>query len=82
MTSSPEILKHYDIRGIHVPDGELPPPRMDCNLWCQQSESSIQVSLFMRALLRLYEIPYTDKTSYFQLACTLRIYLARLCATY
>jgi hypothetical protein len=60
--------EYYAIQGIPVKEGQPLPLRQECNVWAKDSETSIQVSLFIRALQKFYDIPYDQKLSYFQVA--------------
>lgn len=58
----------YPITGIPVEAGEPLPQRRDCKVWASDYENSIQVSLFIRALRKFYNIDYQDDKSYFRIA--------------
>jgi tyrosinase len=63
---------NYDfvcIQGIPVPAGQSPGLRTEVSAWAGAlPETSIQVSLFIRALQRFYDVPYEEKLSFFQVA--------------
>ena len=61
---------HYDIKGIPLRGGKIP-CRYECNAWSKDAVDSIQVSLFIRALQKMYETPWTDPLSFYQIACQL-----------
>jgi tyrosinase len=66
--STGKTTPHVIIRGF-PPVGGLPGARIEFSEWStQKPEQSIQVSLFIRALQRLYNKPYTETLSYFQIA--------------
>ncbi|KAI9713808.1 MAG: hypothetical protein M1820_000538 [Bogoriella megaspora] len=60
----------YYTQGLTVPPGQPLPSRKNFNEWVMtpNSQDSIQVSLFIRALIRFYKMDYHDATSYFQVA--------------
>ena len=62
------IPEYYAIQGIPVKPGQPLPLRQEFSVWAKDSETSIQVSLFIRALQKFYKIPYDQKLSYFQVA--------------
>jgi len=62
---------HVLIQGIPVPPGQNPGLRKEFSSWATKTpETSIQVSLFIRALQKFYDIPYDQTLSYFQVAGT------------
>lgn len=62
------IEPHYDIKGIPLRGGKIP-CRYECNVWSEDAVNSIQVSLFIRALQKMYETPLKDPLSFYQIAC-------------
>ena len=58
----------YPIQGIPVAPGQLPPLRYECKDWSKNHEESIQVSLFIRALQKFYDLKYDEDLSYFRVA--------------
>ncbi|KAK3320228.1 hypothetical protein B0T19DRAFT_479192 [Cercophora scortea] len=57
------------IQGIDVPKGQPIPSRQEFTKWATETpETSIQVSLFIRALQKFYDVPYDQTLSYFQVA--------------
>ena len=57
------------IQGIPVPVGQAPGLRTEFSKWTTDNpKTSIQVSLFIRALQKFYDTPYEEKLSYFQIA--------------
>ncbi|KAM7210463.1 Di-copper centre-containing protein [Rhypophila decipiens] len=64
----PPGYQFVDIRGIPPVDGS-PGIRKEFTAFAtDKPKESIQVSLFIRALIRWYKRPYTDRFSYFQIA--------------
>ncbi|KAK4663665.1 hypothetical protein QC763_610400 [Podospora pseudopauciseta] len=63
---SEERPSHVVIQGI-LPK-EAPGIRREFSDWAKDHENNIQVSLFIRALQKFYDIPYTETLSYFQVA--------------
>lgn len=62
---------HIIIKGIPVPAGQASGIRKEISTWAtEKPEESIQVSLFIRALQKLFDTPYTDRLSFFQIAGT------------
>lgn len=61
---------HYPITGIQPSDPKNLPRRPECNAWASDPNNAIQLSLYMRALLRWYKMPYNDPSdlSYYQIA--------------
>lgn len=59
---------YYDIKGIPVRPGQKIPCRYECNVWAQDSDNNIQVSLFIRALQKMYDTPMDHTLSFFQIA--------------
>ncbi|KAK0662965.1 putative tyrosinase [Cercophora samala] len=57
---------HVVIQGI-LPN-QAPGIRREFTDWAKDPENNIQVSLFIRALQKFYDIPYTDTLSFFQVA--------------
>ncbi|KAI1390406.1 uncharacterized protein F4822DRAFT_401841 [Hypoxylon trugodes] len=58
----------YPIEGISVEPGQPLPVRRDCNEWAKDHENNIQVSLFIRALQKLYDLPYDQDLSFSRIA--------------
>lgn len=63
---SEERPSHVVIQGI-LPK-EAPGIRREFSDWAKDYKNNIQVSLFIRALRKFYDIPYTETLSYFQVA--------------
>ncbi|MCJ1261407.1 hypothetical protein MMC22_001271 [Lobaria immixta] len=62
---------HVLVQGIPVPPGQAPGLRKEFSDWATQTpQTSIQVSLFIRALQKFYDIPYDLTLSYFQVSGT------------
>jgi len=62
------------IQGIPVPTGKSPGLRTEVSTWAGVlPETSIQVSLFIRALQKFYDVPYKEKLSFFQVAGMQRV---------
>ncbi|KAI9665826.1 MAG: hypothetical protein M1821_003760 [Bathelium mastoideum] len=59
---------YYDIKGIPVRPGQKIPCRYECTVWSQDSDNNIQVSLFIRALQKMYDTPMDSPLSFFQIA--------------
>jgi len=60
---------HVLIQGIPVPPDGAPGLRQEFSAWATNTpETSIQVSLFIRALQKFYDTPYHETLSYFQVA--------------
>ena len=62
--------EYYYIQGLPVPPDQPLPSRINFKEWVMtpNPEDSIQVSLFIRALIRFYKMDYKEMTSYFQVA--------------
>ena len=58
----------YSIQGIPVASGQPIPVRRECKDWSKDHEGSIQVSLFIRALQKFYDLKYDEDLSYFRVA--------------
>ena len=59
----------YNITGVSVAPGKPTPNRYEVSAWATDTpETSIQVSLFVRALQKSYDMPYEQRESYFQIA--------------
>ncbi|KAI9690843.1 MAG: hypothetical protein M1822_008462 [Bathelium mastoideum] len=59
---------YYDIKGIPVRPGQKIPCRYECTVWSQDSDNNIQVSLFIRALQKMYDTSMDSPLSFFQIA--------------
>ena len=69
MSAESSEYEFVNIQGVPVPPGGKPGLRMEFSEWATSTpEESIQVSLFIRALQKFYDQPYTDRLSYFQIA--------------
>ncbi|EQB47725.1 hypothetical protein CGLO_13112 [Colletotrichum gloeosporioides Cg-14] len=69
MSAENPNYQHVLIKGIPVSTGEQLGIRMEFSTWATDNpKDSIQVSLFIRALQKFYDKPYTDRLSYFQVA--------------
>ena len=70
--SSIEMTNYYPITGIPSPDGKpwgdnnKPPIRFECDTWYQNKP--IQVSLFIQALQRFYDLKNSNEKSFFNIA--------------
>ncbi|KAK3690182.1 tyrosinase [Podospora appendiculata] len=64
-----ESKEYVLIQGIEVPKGQPIPSRQEFTKWATETpETSIQVSLFIRALQKFYDVPYEKTLSFFQVA--------------
>jgi hypothetical protein len=69
MSAEDSKYEFVNIQGVPVPPGGKPGLRLEFSEWATSTpEKSIQVSLFIRALQKFYDQPYTDRLSYFQIA--------------
>ncbi len=63
------MSRHVLIKGIPVPPGQAPGLRKEFSTWATTDpKTSIQVSLFIRALQKFYDVKYDNTLSYFQVA--------------
>ena len=58
----------YPITGVPLVSGQPLPLRQEITAWVEEPKNKRQVSLFLRALRAIKEMPIEDKTSFFQLA--------------
>lgn len=65
--ASPDFW-YVDIKGIRVSQDRPLPVRREVNDWAKDPENNVQLSLFIRALERMYHAPITDPKSFFQIA--------------
>ena len=58
----------FPIVGIPTPEGHPIPLRQEITAWADDRENAHQVSLFLRALIKIKDLPVEDQLGYFQIA--------------